>query len=174
MLIALFGAPGAGKDTVANHLVESHGFTRVAFADKVRELAYEVVGPIDRSTIDVIGWDTLKRRDDFFRELLERVGDGTRKVISPDIWISLVEDRIMQLLRDGKDVVISDMRKANEFEMVLHHVGTAWLIHRPGFDKRPFDEWDPSWAKFRITNDGDIQQLCRGVDFIVNHERNRL
>ena len=42
MIIALFGPPGAGKDTVGKILVEQYAYRRVAFADKVRELAAKV------------------------------------------------------------------------------------------------------------------------------------
>jgi len=35
-LIALTGAKGAGKDTVADYLVDRHGYTRLAFADALR------------------------------------------------------------------------------------------------------------------------------------------
>ena len=57
MLIALFGPPGAGKDTVAKRLVEQHGFVRIAFADKVRELAYQVMSPNLQSVVDYEGWE---------------------------------------------------------------------------------------------------------------------
>ncbi len=41
MIIGLTGYAQSGKDTVANILVERYGFTRVAFADKIREFLYE-------------------------------------------------------------------------------------------------------------------------------------
>ncbi len=167
MLIALFGPPNSGKDTVAKRLVEQHGFVRIAFADKVRELAYEVVGPIDRSTINVIGWDTLKRRDDFFRELLERVGGGARKVLGDGVWIDAVYHEIDTLLDDGKSVVVTDLRKENEAEMVSEFNGVIWHVTRPGREKRPFDEWQPEWAAFTIHNFGTIEELNQRVDEVL-------
>ena len=41
MIIGLTGYAQSGKDTVAKILVENYGFTRIAFADKIREFLYE-------------------------------------------------------------------------------------------------------------------------------------
>ena len=38
MIIGLTGYAQAGKDSVANSLVQNYGYTRVAFADKIKEL----------------------------------------------------------------------------------------------------------------------------------------
>ena len=37
-IIALSGPRACGKSTIANHLVNNHGYTRVAFADALREI----------------------------------------------------------------------------------------------------------------------------------------
>ena len=39
-LIGLYGPPRSGKDTVAQFLVEEDGFTRLSFADALRDIAY--------------------------------------------------------------------------------------------------------------------------------------
>jgi len=172
MLIALFGAPGAGKDTVAAHLVEKHGFVRVAFADKVRELAYEVLAPTLRDVVDRKGWDYCKRELVIYREILERVGDGARKVFGNDFWIQQIEDDVFDLVDSGKDVVITDLRKENEMRFV-HDVesqdvdSTIWHIVRPGCEKRPFDEWKEEWAEFKIHNLGGIAELHQRVDEVL-------
>lgn len=38
ILIGITGCAGAGKDTIANRLCASHGFTRLAFADRLKEI----------------------------------------------------------------------------------------------------------------------------------------
>ena len=38
-VIALSGPRCCGKSTIAQHLVERHGFIRIAFADALREIA---------------------------------------------------------------------------------------------------------------------------------------
>jgi hypothetical protein len=50
-VIALHGAQGAGKDTVANILVERYGFTRIGFADRLREICL-AANPIVTYQID--------------------------------------------------------------------------------------------------------------------------
>lgn len=176
MLIALFGAPGAGKDTVAAHLVEKHGFVRVAFADKVRELAYEVLHADEKREIDRIGWDTIKRQAEFYRVILERVGDGARKVLGDDVWINAVERQVHALLDSGKSVVITDLRKRNELDFVHYiesfaHDVTTWHIKRPGHHKRPFDEWCEEWAEFRVHNLGTVEELHERVDEVLELSR---
>jgi dephospho-CoA kinase len=173
MLIALIGAPGAGKDTIAKRLVEQHGFVRFAFADKVRELAYATLSDSEQLDIDNLGWDVAKRRSDFYRAHLERVGDGARKVFGEDFWIEQIREQVKDVLKNGEDVVITDLRKENEAAFVggfdLHIFGGSciWHVHRPGCERRPFDEWREEWAAFSIPNFGEIEDLHRHVDELI-------
>jgi hypothetical protein len=176
MLIALFGAPGAGKDTVAAHLVDKHGFVRVAFADKVRELAYEIATDTQREQVNYFGWEKCKRKSEDYRKLLERVGDGARKVLGDDVWVGAIEEDIRCLLATGKSVVITDLRKKNELCFV-HDTeaygfdATTWHIKRPGHYKRPFDEWEEKWAEFTVHNFGTVEELQCRVDEVLELSR---
>jgi len=172
VLIALFGPPNSGKDTVAKRLVEQHGFTRIAFADKVRELAYETLSDSERVVIDMKGWEVAKRWHQQYREILECVGDGARKVLGESVWINAVEREISPLLTMCKNVVITDLRKENESEFVCDYArlgvnATMWHVTRPGCEKRPFDEWKPEWAAFTIHNNDTIEALNQRVDEVL-------
>lgn len=164
MLIALIGAPGAGKDTIAKRLVEQHGFTRFAFADKVRQLAYETLSDSEQLYIDNLGWDVAKRRSDFYRAHLERVGDGARKVFGEEFWIKQIFEEIKTATINDADIVITDLRKENERNFVRNFDGIIWHVHRPGCERRPFDEWKEEWASFSIPNFGEVEDLYRHVD----------
>ena len=44
ILIGLSGKKGSGKDTVAEFLIKHHNFTRIAFADPIKDIGTAVFG----------------------------------------------------------------------------------------------------------------------------------
>ena len=169
-MIALIGAPGSGKDTIGKQLVEKHGFVRLAFADKVRQLAYETLSDSEQLYIDNLGWDVAKRRSDFYRAYLERVGDGARKVFGEDFWIEQIFEEVKTLIANNKDIVITDLRKDNQarFVYTFRPDFSIWHVHRPGCNRRPFDEWKEEWAAFSIPSNGEIDDLHKHVDELLD------
>lgn len=115
--IALIGKQGVGKDTIAAHLVEHHGYTRVALADAVRQLALDVgLVPGLPEAVALHGWDEVKRRP-HVRRALQNLGTKIRD-LDPSFWLTIAEDKIARI--DGP-VVITDVRFRNEAE---------WLTYR--------------------------------------------
>ena len=165
MIVALFGSPGAGKDTVAKILIEEHGYRRVAFADKVRDLTYELNPHIFsrdvclQVVVDTYGWDITKREIDEVRRWLERVGDGCREVLGDNVWI----ERAFCGINATSDIVVTDLRKENEYTSLRYAGAKFWHITRNGCEKRPFDEWKPEWANATIENNGTIDELREKV-----------
>ena len=94
-IVALSGPRCCGKSTIAQHLVVNHGYTRIAFADALREIA-ETAGP------------------DFANDrlYLARLGDKLRSQV-PDFLIQAVKNRLE--LTHGP-VVIEDIRFPAEVE----------------------------------------------------------
>src|SRR5581483_2011292 len=95
-LLGLMGYAQAGKDTVAKLLVEEFGFTRIAFADALREALYALnpLIPFEgdhvrlRWLIDASGWEEAKVRHPEVRELLQRLGtESGRNVLGADVWV---------------------------------------------------------------------------------------
>lgn len=163
MIIALFGAPGAGKDTVAEMLVNGFGYRRVAFADKVRELAYRT-RPEIRHIVDTYGWENAKREFLEVRCVLETVGDGAREVLGEDVWVNAA---FKDLDLDNHDYVITDLRKENEYTY-LNYLDTVFVcVRRSGCEKRPFDQWRAHWAEYVIDNDGGLDELRAKVDTLA-------
>ena len=94
-IIALSGPRACGKSTIANHLVNNHGYTRVAFADALREIA------------SVAGSDFINDR-----LYLARLGEKLRSQI-PDFLLQAVNNRLQSI---NGNVVIEDIRFPSEIE----------------------------------------------------------
>lgn len=148
-IVALSGYARTGKDEAARVLVDEYGFTQVAFADKLREMIYQLnpivhqnwnvtaTGELTASTIylqEVIehyGWHGYKETPygPEIRRLLQRLGtEAGRQTLWDSIWI----DAAFAGLPDDAKVVVSDARFFNEFDAVKKRGGTVWRIERDG------------------------------------------
>ena len=94
-VIALSGPRACGKSTIATHLVNNHGYTRIAFADVLRDIA-AIADP--DLTHD--------------RLYLARLGEKLREHV-PDFLLQVVKNRLETL---NGQVVIEDIRFPAEIE----------------------------------------------------------
>lgn len=124
-VIALTGYAGVGKDTVADILVRDHGYTKLSFADKVKELLLainpwiivpEFGGPARlQALINTMGWNKAKRGYPEIRRLLQELGTETRNIVDDEAWIFPILERITDVDASEK-IVISDLRFENELK----------------------------------------------------------
>lgn len=141
MLIALTGYARAGKDTVGQILVERHGFTRVSFADRLKQVALDIdpvleveddedTTPYHARLSTVVhaygGLDNAKELP-CVRKLLQDLGVSARNRIGTDVWVNAALDN----MPDG-DVVITDCRFKNEATAIMRRGGVIIRIIRPG------------------------------------------
>jgi hypothetical protein len=141
MIIGVCGWIGSGKDTIADYLVNIHGFRRDSFA-----------GTLKDAVAAVFGWDRelLEGRTKEAREWREQVDPwwskrlnmpnltprlvlqlwGTevcRKNFHDNIWIASVENK----LRNSQDnIVISDCRFPNEIKSIREAGGKVVWVRR--------------------------------------------
>lgn len=180
MLVGLSGYARSGKDTVASILVYDHGFTRVAFADVLKDclLALNPIvetwadGNVDdhwaeydrvKDIIDIFGWDKAKERYPELRELLQRLGTEVgRSILGENIWVDAAMSKVLDFGRVRGDFVFSDARFLNEARAITPH-GEVWRVNRSGvgpandhisevgLDDWPFDRI--------IANNGTLEDL---------------
>lgn len=140
-LIGLVGRAGVGKDTVAG-LLAPYGYRRVAFADAMRDGAYESDPLIEvsehthRRLTDLVnthGWDTCKRLVPDVRRYLQRYGTAIRRQL-PDCWVDIVDDKIGDAFDAGRHVVVTDVRFDDEARLICKRGGTLVRIARPDAD----------------------------------------
>ena len=143
VVIGLCGFAGAGKDTVADYLVQRHGFMRVAFADPLKDVVCAIFG-WDRSVMNGYTEDDRafrEAKDEWWsdqlgkritpRNMMQLWGTEVgRKMFHPKLWIFSMQRKIETLVEQGKDIVVSDCRFVEECELIKKLGGTLVRIHR--------------------------------------------
>lgn len=141
MIVGICGLIGSGKGTVADILVENHGFKKIAFADRVKDgLATLFSWPRDLLEGDTDRSRLWREKPDEFwsnelgkeitpRLLMQLFGtDCMRNGFNDNIWVNIVKQ---QLLADpDTHWVIPDARFANEVQMIKNMKGSVWQIRR--------------------------------------------
>lgn len=192
LIVGLTGAAGSGKDTVASDMTELHGFTRVAFADAVRDAALALDPIVDYAknvlphpwtpirlshVVGTLGWDRAKRASEYpeVRRLLQVIGTEVgREILGANCWVDIAARKIDALGPDAK-VVITDVRFPNEVDFVRELGGCVTEIIRP---KNP-DAIAATHASeqlrvrpdFVLNNDGGLRQLSEMVSAFVGWVR---
>ena len=162
MIIGVCGLIGAGKDTVADYLVNIHQFRRESFANTLKDAVSSVFG-WDRELLEgrtkhsrtwreqVDPWwaDRLGMPDLTPRWVLQYWGtEVVRKGFHDDTWIASLENK---LRNTTDDVVISDCRFPNEIAAIKRAGGIVVRARRGP---------DPDWYQFaEIVNRGPEHNL---------------
>lgn len=135
MIIGLTGYAQSGKDSVANILVSNYGYTRVAFADPIRELLYQMNPAVKdggyrvQSTVDAYGWDVAKTAFPEVRNMLQNLGVGARKTFGDMFWVQ----QALRLIQFDGNYVITDVRYPNEAKAIREYDNAQiWRIKRSG------------------------------------------
>ena len=148
--IGLIGLAGSGKDTAAEALL-GRNFHRVAFADRVKNLAFD------------FGWDGFK--DERGRKLLQDLGMAGR-AYNPSIWIDYVDEETVGF----GNHVFTDVRFQNEADYIRKLGGIIVRIVRPGIIAQNHEselKQREIAADIEIVNDGTIEDLHNKIRAIA-------
>jgi hypothetical protein len=186
MLIGLVGLIGSGKDTVAAHLVDSHGFKRDSFAKSLKDATASIFG-WDRELLEGQTKESREWReqpDEFWSEkfgksitpryILQVFGtEVCRGNMLDSIWV----DSLIARYR-GANTIISDTRFVNEIKAIRKQGGKIVLIKRGELPTREEmqaqgvhqSEWDWIGQQFdyEIDNSGTKAELYEKIDKIMN------
>jgi adenylate kinase family enzyme len=118
ILIGLTGVKGAGKDTLADFLVDQYGFHKMAFADPLREACKVIFLLSDEQLHDRVLKETIDERWNLSpRQIMQRLGtECIRNLFDPDHWVHLMRARIVE--KNYPRIVVSDVRFPNEASMI--------------------------------------------------------
>lgn len=178
-LLGIAGKKSSGKSTLGDHLAAELGYTRYAFADKVKEAVVAldplVVGPATAFQFKPL--NTLRREGESPVELMDRlkndhpevrrtmqamgneVGQG---IFGQDFWV----DQVLGLYNTWTDklVCITDVRYPHEGKRIKALGGRILRIERPETDNHgdghvsetSVDEvvWD-----LKVVNDSTVEKF---------------
>jgi hypothetical protein len=140
-IIAICGFIGSGKDTVADYLVNVHGFRRESFANSLKD-AVAAVFDWDRTLLEgrtkqarewreqVDPWwaERLNMPNLTPRWVLQYFGtEVVRKAFHDQMWVASLENR---LRNSTDDIVITDCRFVNEISIIKRLGGQVIRVHR--------------------------------------------
>ena len=157
-LIAVRGQIGSGKDTVAEYLVNYHGFHRESFANSLKDSVAAIFG-WDRAMLEGLTSEARAEREEVDiwwsvrlgiqnltpRWVLQHWGtEVCRHGFHDDIWIASLENKLRHITHD---VVISDCRFPNEVAAIKAAGGRVIEIQRGP---------KPEWHEYALlANSGD-------------------
>ena len=150
VLIGISGLIGSGKGAVADILVDQYGFTKMSFADSLKDATSAIFGwprhllegdTVEsrefRETVDPLWTSNMKDRwsEVTPRLILQKIGtEAMRDGIHQDIWIHSLHKKLME--SKFQNFVIPDVRFHNEF---------SFIRKMGGFNVRVKKGKDPSW-----------------------------
>lgn len=174
--VALIGYGGVGKDTAGDYLVEAYGYTKLAFADPLRELAKFVNPFVDADRTSIRYFDALlgcgyrDAKDAFpeVRRFLDRLGRGVREVLGSEVWVEALAARL-DALDPAVPVVVTDVRFPNEVALLEEYGFEVVRLTREGYRAlAPSDAaLDDYVAPHTVANDGAVEDLVAAFDALV-------
>lgn len=181
LILGVTGKKRSGKDTFASRLVTEHGFTRLAFADALKQTMIDLdpivecgngYGALESVRLtDVLGpdldWELAKEMPEV-RRLLQAHGVALRDHVDPNVWVNAVALKAEQI---PGPVVVTDVRFPNEADWITQVGGTLVRVIRPSLvstdehisetalDSRP--------ANVVVVNDRDVPYLYKQADTVT-------
>lgn len=173
-IVGLMGKKRSGKDTFAQQLVDFHGFTRLAFADALKDVVLELdphVGVEDyrlSDIVDEVGWEDAKAEAEV-RRLLQRLGVAVRNHVNQSTWVNVVMNKAAYV---PGPVVITDVRFPNEADVIERAHGSLVRVVKLGqvstdthASETALD--DRSAALTVAAKPGDLAHLRREAAFLA-------
>ncbi|MER5638414.1 hypothetical protein ABT095_15815 [Kitasatospora sp. NPDC002227] len=182
--VALIGRARSGKDTAAARLTGEHLYTRVAFADPLKDLALSVdpivsaepghFGYLPTRLSAVVkreGWERAKSRPEV-RRTLQHLGQAIRDV-DPFFWVSIALSKLDVASRWNLPVVVTDCRYRNEADelrargFLIVRIVRPDLSEQPGSEHVSETELDDYPEDAVIHNSSTLQDLWAQLDALI-------
>lgn len=170
MIIGITGRKRHGKDTLAQRLIDCHGFRRRGLADPVKRAAMLIYGLTWEQANGLDGFDREAPLPDLgvsVRHILQRIGTDVARNIHNDTWV-------LHMMREMAETpgglwVVPDVRFPNEARAIRMMGGHVWKVVRPSLpdagDSHASETGvDSIQEDLLFVNDGPVEALDALVD----------
>jgi hypothetical protein len=199
MIIGICGFQSSGKDTIAELLINEYGFKKLSFAGALKDVLSVIFGwsreKLEgltkedrewREQIDLWWSKTLDMPQLTPRYALQYFGTELfRNHWHPDIWVKVVENKLIDMVKEEENVIITDCRFENEINLIRNYGGQIINVYRNmpqwfteyknGIEveevnllHRSETEWIRCQVDTVIENNGTIEELYTRVKYILN------
>jgi len=166
-LMGFVGASGAGKTSIAQTLVEHHGFHRLHMGQPIKDM----LGAFGLSELELQGSPEIRsapaqalagRSPRFAMQTLGT--EWGREMISKTIWADHLRRRLESLREEHTNwIVVDDLRFPEDFEAIKDAGGVIVRIIRPAA------EGDPSWPEKLARKIAWLRNPLRKLGLNVDH-----
>lgn len=178
MLVGVCGKAGAGKDTIADYLVNNHGFKKIALADPIKRMVKDVFVLDDHTVYDRVAREQpLPQWNNWsVRKLLQTIGTELfRRNIDDSVWVKSLWYRVQS--DPTSNYVVSDIRFPNELEYLQKNCSSFFAIKvkREGCDggvglKGHESEAYDLDTNYILENNGTYDDLYAKVECVLTEE----
>ena len=173
-VIVLVGKMRAGKTTLADHLVNVHGYEKVSFADPIRDM-FRAIG----LTTEQLKGEHKEEPNDLLcgrspRYAMQTLGtEWARNIMSVDFWTNIWRWRVSNIIEAGGKAVTDDCRflnegeAAEEFGAQLIKVERSELVMGPSAHHSSELEIDKIKTSYTIENNKTIEESCLILDNLI-------
>ena len=163
-IIGICGFQSAGKDTLAEYLINNYGFVKLSYAGALKDIISIIFG-WDRVKLEGISKEDREWRehiDEWWatqlgmpqltpRYVLQYFGtDLFRTYWHKDIWVKVVENQLTKY----KNIVITDCRFPNEIDLIKKYNGHIIHIYRKEL---------PIWFE-KYKNGEDVEEIKKLIE----------
>lgn len=177
LIIGIGYRAGSGKDTVCEMLTEHFKDVlvhKMKFAQSVRAVTGELL-----DSIDVYEEEFKTHMTPFGLtggQFLQRIGQGMRDLISPDVWIQCMHRNMynnisaaLSCKKAALVIIIPDVRYQNEADWIASLHGTTICVHRHVAQDSHKSETEGAaiYWQHHINNTGTLENLQTRVDALA-------
>ena len=165
-LIGISGAAGSGKDTVGDYLVKEYGYTKLAYADALKDLVRFFFN-IPKTEL------TSGQKSEEVRRLLQGTGELAKYLKGRYYWNNELDKSMASATGP---VVITDVKFNHEIEHIRKNNGVIIRVSRQNIDLQTKDTGHISETElsdghpgfdFVIYNNGTLNELYLRIEEIM-------